>query len=231
MVTAKTSMISSVWHQSNYEVSTLSKRVYVFMISIWLVAGLVASALSANAMITSGYELGVWETIGLIVLTFAGAILSGYSDNSPVSLFAYILIAIPFGMLLGPLLQTYSEGVLVKTLFVTTSMVVVLGFVGTIIPQSLESWGSYLMGALLILIVGMLAVPIASYLGFPVSGALGLIDWCAVIIFSAFVVFDMNRAMRLPRTVNNTINVATAIYLDFLNLFVHLLRIMSGSND
>ena len=119
----------------------------------------------------------------------------------------------------------------VKVFAITTGLVVTLGLVGAVYPKSLESWGIYLLGGLLVLIFGQFVVLIAGMLGANVGGAMTVFDWIGVALFSAYVVYDLNRAMRVERTHDNAIDCAVAIYLDFLNLFLRLLRLLGTRKD
>lgn len=49
-------------------------------------------------------------------------------------------------------------------------------------------------------------------------------------LFSAFIVFDFNRAMRIPKTFLNAFDVGIQIYLDMINLFIRMLEIF-GKKD
>ena len=62
--------------------------------------------------------------------------------------------------------------------------------------------------------------------GLPVDGAMTALDWIGVVIFGGLVIFDLNRAVRLPHTLDNAIDRAMAIYLDFINIFLRLLSLM-----
>ena len=52
------------------------------------------------------------------------------------------------------------------------------------------------------------------------------LDWLGLLLFGAFVVFDLNRAIRIPYTMDNAVDSAMAIYLDFINIFIRLLSLM-----
>ncbi|HET6924405.1 MAG TPA: Bax inhibitor-1 family protein, partial [Candidatus Saccharimonadales bacterium] len=95
---------------------------------------------------------------------------------------------------------------------------------------SLESWGAWLLGGLVVLLIGYFAVGIFGALGINIGGALTGWDWLGVALFSALVVFDLNRAMRYPRTLDNAIDSAAAVFLDFLNIFIRLLELTGDSN-
>lgn len=221
------SMSSSVWDRSGY--GTMSKNLFALSVSGFTAAGIAASAVAAYY--TQKWELGLVFILGVLAVTIAGVVIALKSDNPVISLLGYAMVAIPFGAMLGPVVATYTTASVVRVLFVTTGMTVVLGIVGAMIPESLESWGTWLLGGLTVLIIGSFAIPIAGLFGLPIEGALTWLDWAGVAIFSGYVVFDWNRAMRVPRTLDNSIDCALAIYLDFVNLFIRLLELTGEKND
>lgn len=213
---------NSVWDRSGH--GTMSKNLFAFMVSFWTAAGIVASAIAAYY--SQSWELTWPFLIGVLVTGIVGVIVALKSENPVISLIGYALVAIPFGLMLGPVVALYTAASVVRVLFVTTGVVVALGIVGAVIPDDLEGWGSYLFGGLILLIVGGLAVPIAGFFGLPIDHALTLLDWAGVLIFSGYVIYDWNRAMRVPFTSDNAIDCALAVYLDFINLFIRLLSLM-----
>ncbi|MEK9152136.1 MAG: Bax inhibitor-1 family protein, partial [Patescibacteria group bacterium] len=163
--------------------------------------------------------------LGSFAVAIVGIFIALGSDNPVISLFGYGLVVISEGLLLGPVLALYTQASIAKVFLVTSGMVTVLGAAGIIYPKSLASWGGWLFGGLLLLILGLLIVPIAAAFGVNVGGALTVLDWVGIVLFGAYVIYDLNRAMDLERTLDNTVDVALAVYLDFINIFIRLLRL------
>ena len=222
-------MGDSVWDRSGSD--KMSKNLWALKISFWIAVGIAASAIASN--FTQSWQLSWPLLIGVLIAGILGVVIALSSGNPVISLLGYMLVAIPFGMMLGPVVATYVAASVVRVFFVTTGIVVVLGIVGAVIPDNLEGWGSWLLGGLTLLIIGSLAVPIAGLFGLPIDHALTLLDWAGVAIFSGYVVYDWNRAMRVPYTDDNAIDCALAVYLDFINLFIRLLELTGTkkSND
>lgn len=218
---------NSVWDR--YGSDTMSKNLFALMVSFWTAAGIIASAMAAYY--SRNWEINWIFLIGVLVASISGIIVALNSKNPLISLVGYALVAIPFGLLLGPVTAMYTTASIVKVFFVTTSIVTVLGLIGAMIPDSLEGWGSWLLGALTLLIVGSFAVPIAGFFGFPIGGALTILDWVGILVFSGYVIYDWNRAMRVPYTHDNAIDCALAVYLDFINLFIRLLELMGTKEN
>jgi FtsH-binding integral membrane protein len=54
----------------------------------------------------------------------------------------------------------------------------------------------------------------------------GIIDWIVVVIFCGYVGVDWGRANQIPKTVDNAVDSAAALYMDIINLFLRIVRIL-----
>jgi len=205
-------------------VATLSKNLYAFLICAWAALGIGASAFAAS--LSRDWRVDWVLAIGSLIFAIIGTIMAVRSENPVISFAGFMLVAVPFGLLLGPVVAIYTEASVSKIFILTTSIVVVLGVIGATIPTSLESWGAWLTGGLLILLGGLFLMPLLGWMGVPVGGALTALDWFGVILFGGYVIFDLNRAMRIPYTLDNSIDAAVAIYLDVVNIFIRLLALL-----
>ena len=85
--------------------------------------------------------------------------------------------------------------------------------------------------------MGVLGLVVASIIGMFVGGGLfsALIGWAGAVIFSLLLVYDVQRARSAEDTMGNAVVITLGIYLDIINLFVSILRILSylqgGSRD
>jgi FtsH-binding integral membrane protein len=111
---------------------------------------------------------------------------------------------------------------------VTGVLVGTLAFIGATIPDSLEHWGSYLFAGLMALLVAQFMAPIALWFGviLPDGFVMTALDWVGIVLFSGYVIYDMNRAQRVAPTLDNAVDCSLDLYLDILNLFIRLLSIM-----
>lgn len=214
----------SVWKRTG--IGTMSAQRYAVWIAFWTASGIAVSAVSAY--FAASLAVSPFWMLTAFPVALLGGWIARKSGDLIVSLVGYLLITIPFGLITGPLLALYTGVSVVRILFLTTLMVIGFGVLGAIAPKSLEGWRSWLIGGLLVLIAGSVLLPAVSMIGAPIESAMAILDWVGVILFSGFVVFDLNRAMRIPYTMNNAIDSAIEIYLDFANLFILLL---SRSDD
>ena len=151
--------------------------------------------------------------VGNLMVTRGGAVMS---------FIGYTLIAAPIGILLC----VYIQGVPVQTIksAVLVTAIVSLSFMiaGTLFTNFFLSLGRVLFFSLLFMIAGSLI----SYLLFGSHGGM-IYEWIGTAIFSLFIGYDWARANTCTKTVNNAIDLAAALYLDIVNLFLRLLQMMS----
>ncbi len=228
----------TVWDRADYsEPATLSRRAYMLVLTASTLAGIiVASIASAYSMSWNLEGWSPWLFLGFIIAVFAatigGSVIALRSSNPVVSATAYLgLVAIPFGLLLGPVVALYQPGLVLKVLLLTSLLVFVLGAVGAVIPKDLGDWARWIFPALVLLLIGLIGVPLLGAVGVPVGGAMTFLDWAGLLLFGAIVIFDLNRAVRLPHTVDNAIDAGMSVFVDFVNIFIRLLSIFGGRSN
>ena len=79
--------------------------------------------------------------------------------------------------------------------------------------------------------LGLLGLIVASVANIWVGGSLlyALLSWGGALLFSVLLVFDVNRTRRTEDTMGNAVVITLGIYLDIVNLFLFVLRILSGN--
>lgn len=220
--TAQTRSIPAIPHAEAIGLSA-----YYAMIATWTMIGLGSAGLMAWMTIDDTISWPMF--IGAFVVEIIGVIIATSAvkkQNVEMAVLGYALVALPMGALTGPILAHYTTVSIVKVLAITASMVVGLGAFGLFYPKSLASWGAWLFGALWVSIIGYLIVPIAGYFGAETTTAMTWLDWGTVALFCGIIVFDFNQAARRAPTPANAILVALEIFLDFVNVFLRLLRLL-----
>ena len=132
------------------------------------------------------------------------------------------------GLLIGPALFLYKLSSVFFVLGVTLGVSVGLSIIGVLFSSynvSLKTLGGILLMSLTLLIFGDIARGILLSFGI---AALGWIDYVAVVIFSIYIIYDWNRALEIPATIDNAVDASGALILDVVNLFLRLLSIMGS---
>ena len=164
--------------------------------------------------------------IVLIGVALIGALVMVFSGKPPVSLFGLLTMSGSFGLFLG----IFDPGIAVGPLVASLAVAVVLALVGWFVRADLHKWGSWLIGLTTALIVAGFLLPFIESFGVnPGTYERPLaLDIFAALLFSGWMIYDWNRARRMPRTLDNMIDNGGAIYLDWLNIY---LALRSASDD
>ena len=209
-----------------------------------------ASAVQSNKVLRSTYALLGFSLIPTVIGALLGMSMSfGFAVQSPImftllmfagifglfflisanrnsSLGVVFLLALTFflGVMLGPILQfafSLSNGGQIVTLAAggTATIFLVLSGIATTSKRDFSFMGKFLVIGLVLLILASIA-----NLFFQVPAASLAISAIAVLIFSGFILYDVNRIVRGGET--NYIMATLALYMNIYNLFVNLLHLL-----
>ena len=139
----------------------------------------------------------------------------------------YVAYSVLMGMSLSFIFWTYTSASIFKTFIITSGMFGIMAIVGYTTNTDLTKFGS-------ILIMALIGIIIASLVNFFMHSARldYLISIAGVIIFTGLTAYDVQKIKQIGMTglnhsetmVKITIYAALNLYLDFLNLFLYLLR-------
>lgn len=208
----------------------MSARAYMFVLGLYVTGGLAVSAYVASLTYTwQVTNIWLFLLIGLVI-PIIGIVISAKSENWLISTFGYAMVFVPFGAILGPVVALYQMESVIQAVVVTLVLSAGLWIVGTLIPPIVSNWTSYIIGALLVLIAGDLARGLMPLFGLhPVT--LGVWPWVGIVLFSGLIVYDVNKAMQMPKNLDNAVDGAVALYLDVVNIFIRVLEIMGKKDD
>lgn len=145
-----------------------------------------------------------------------------------VNLFALFAFALISGILPGPFLAQLAmtqPGVIIQSFIMTVGIFGGLTLYVFTTKKDFNFMGGFLFVGLIALIVGgVVNIFIAS------SAMHFAMSACGILLFSGFILYDTsNIVLRYPS--NEYVAGALSLYLDFLNLFIHLLSFLSGGDD
>lgn len=206
----------------------------------WMAMCLLITALTAMGFVNSGlfYHIAssgaMWLLIiAELVLVF---VLSARINKMSVATATIMLIAYSAlnGVTLSFIFVVYSLGSIAKTFFITTGMFGVMALVGATTKRDLSKLGSILFMALIGLIIASLVnIFLRS------SGLDWIISLIGVVLFTALTAYDVQRVKRLAaesdlyddtQVGRLAVISALSLYLDFINLFLYLLRFFGRDN-
>ena len=206
----------------------------------WMALCLLITALAAMGVVNSGlfYQIASSGAMWLLIIAelVVVFVLSARIHKMSVTTATIMLIVYSAlnGATLSVIFVVYSLGSIAKTFFITTGMFGVMALVGATTKRDLSKMGSILFMALIGLIIASLI-----NLFLRSSGLDWIISLIGVVLFTALTAYDVQRVKRLATETDLyddtqvgrlAVISALSLYLDFINLFLYLLRFF-GRND
>lgn len=205
----------------------LSANVFYGLLGLVLIYGFGGTVWVAQKMAAMHYRPGIWDIIILgLVIPILGIVIALKSDNPIISFIGYNMLVAPFGVILSPVLNAYQPAIIERAFTITCGVTAVMMVAGFVFPRFFESIG----GALLVCLTGLVVVRFAQ-LFIPSIAHMGWVEWASAGIFSLYIGYDMHRAAEVPKTMDNAVDIALALYLDIINLFLNILRIVGGDSS
>lgn len=163
-----------------------------------------------------------------LVLVFAASSMSW--RNSPAALPVFLVYSALNGFTLTFVVARYTQGVVLSAFVTTAAMFFALALVGRFTKRDLSGMSRALFA-------GLIGLIIASIVNLFLGGSLSfIISVISVLIFSGLIAWD-NQKIRYVyeqsggQVANGwAVSLALSLYLDFINLFLSILRIF-GRND
>ncbi len=224
-----TGIKTGLYDQRRSGIDTIGQRAFMFAISIFTTMNIAVAALGSR--LSYGWEFSnKWIYIGFLLacvaVSIGGAFLAHTNDDPMTSIVGGFICAGAMGVMVGPFVALYEGGSVFQAFAITSGVVVLTGFIGAVIPKDLSMWGAPLMACLLGLIVLYLVAPFLGWLGLDYEFTVSILDVAGIVLFSAIMVYDLNMAQRLDKTLNNAIDVAVNVFLNFANIFIRVLSLM-----
>lgn len=209
---------------------SLSERAYMMAITAFtacfILIAMVGASFSYNWIFDANQIWMVLFLFGCMIVSVLGGTFAQSSNEPILSLIGGSICAGAMGLMIGPFVALYEAGSVIQAFTLTAGVVLITGFIGAALPQNLSAWGAPLFGLLLGAIVIQFGGIFLSVLGVDMQPVFTLLDWAVLILFCAIMVYDLNRAKQLSRTLDNAIDVAVNVFLNFANIFIRVLAIL-----
>lgn len=161
--------------------------------------------------------------IGYLVCVIAGTFCAA-SAKPGMSFLGYNLIVLPIGVMLCQVVPAYGAQLVQQAILLTGAITLTMLVLAYFFPHWFAGIGRTLaisLGAGLVLSLG------SWLLGFSDS----FLVWGFAIIFTLYIGYDLTRSQVYPKTLDNAIDSALDIYLDIINLFLRILRILAKARN
>ena len=206
----------------------------------YVAVGVGISALVAYLSLTVLWELtlnilmaGSW-IIWVIMLAEIGLVMfasGAAAKNSPLALPLFIAYSAINGFTIGIMLLFYTGETVLLAFVTAVGMFAVMAIIGATTKKNLSTMGQALLAAL----VGVVIASVVNMF-LQSSGMSFIISLISVVIFAGLIAYDNQRIRYVFEETGGqvqegwAISLALQLYLDFVNLFLHLLRLLGRRN-
>ena len=225
----------------DYAMSTafpaLMRKVFVWMTLALAITGLTAYGVATSPTILSLIFSSKVTFFGLIIAEFALVFaISGAINRLSLSTatLLFILYSVINGATLSTIFFAFSVATIGKVFFITAGTFGAMALVGYTTKTDLTSMGKLLFMALLgIIIASVVNMFVAS------SGLDLILSYVGVLVFVGLTAYDTQKIKQMCQTAPDAgesaqklaLIGALSLYLDFINLFLYLLRIFGNNRD
>lgn len=209
----------------------LMRKVYVWMTLALVITGFTAYGVATSPgalQLILGNQLLFWGlVIGELALVIGvSAAINRLSLTTATMMF--VLYSVINGALLAPIFLIYTSSSIATVFFITAGTFGAMALIGYTTKTDLTSMGKFLFMALIGLIIATLVNMFVKSSGFTL-----ILSYIGVLIFVGLTAYDSQKIKNLLLQAPDAGEAAQKIallgaltlYLDFINLFLYLLRI------
>ncbi len=217
-------MANSVFDRSVLDGPEVSGSTYNLVIGLVLLWGFAVNWYIVKTVTPESImHINMWVfLIGYFASCFFGIFLFQKSDNPIISFIGYNFVVVPFGLIVNLAVSRYSPTIVSDAIAITGMVTLIMMILGTLFPAFFQKIAGVLTVSLIVVIIVQLVE------SFILKKHFGIVDWITALIFCGYIGYDWGRANNIPKTLDNAVDSAASIYMDIINLFLAILRILGN---
>jgi FtsH-binding integral membrane protein len=171
--------------------------------------------------------------IGELILVFWLSAAINRLSYATASLMFFVYSALN-GLTLAVIFLAYTRASIASTFFITAGTFGAMSFYGYTTKRDLSSWGSFLF-------MGLIGIILASVVNLFFNSPMvyWVVTYAGILVFVGLTAYDTNKLKEMALAGfadeetegKSAVMGALALYLDFINLFLMLLRIFGGRRN
>ncbi|MBQ9181469.1 MAG: Bax inhibitor-1/YccA family protein [Bacilli bacterium] len=207
---------------------------FVSGVFLWMFIGLLITfgtgyyvSLNKN-MLYNLFSGGMYLFLALIEIVIAIVLSTRINKMNPLTAkILFCLYSFVTGLTFSSIFVVYKLESVISVFLVTSLIFLVFSIIGYITKLDLSKFSTYLfMGLIGILLCSIINIFIGS------DAFTTFISCIGVVIFIGMTAYDVWKLKYYdPSNENNTIICAFGLYLDFINIFIYLLRLFGKRDD
>ncbi len=221
----------------NLSASQVAERSFVSKVYVWMGLGLLVTAITAYFVVSSGFVY----TLAQNSILFYGTIIAEFGlviylssriqkMSAEAATTSFIIYSVLNGITISLILLIYTGASIASTFMTTALTFGAMSAYGYFTKRDLTSMRSYLM-------MGLVGLIIASVINmfWANSTMYWIISYAGVLLFVGLTAYDTQKIKKIGAVVEGVqatqkmaIMGALTLYLDFINLFLFMLRILGN---
>ena len=223
--------------ESSLAFPVLMRKVYVWMTLAMIITGFTAYYVATSQTLLTAIYSNSMAFYGLIIAEFALVFVLSSMINKLSLLTAtlmFVLYSVVNGATLSFIFLAYTSSSITSVFFITAATFASMALYGYFTKKDLSSWGR-------ILTMGLIGIVIASLVNIFLhnSGLNLIISYVGVLVFVGLTAYDTQKIKQMmleapdagEHMQKTALSGALSLYLDFINLFLMLLRILGSNRD
>lgn len=217
--------------------SALMRKVFIWMTLALVITGVTAYGVATTPSLLIAIVTNKALFWGLIIAELALVFAVSGAINRlslATATLLFVLYSVVNGATLSVIFLAYSMPAIIQTFFITAGTFGVMALVGYTTKTDLTSLGKLLFMALIGLVIATVVNMFVGSTGFDY-----ILSYVGVLIFVGLTAYDTQKikqmCMQAPDAGEHMQKLALlgalSLYLDFINLFLYLLRIFGNNKD
>lgn len=209
----------------------LMRKVYLWMTMALVITGFTAYGVATSPAILSAILMNKMLFFGLIIGEFTLVIgLSAAINRLSLSMatLMFVLYSVINGATLSVIFLAYTMSSIANVFFITAGTFAVMAFIGYTTKKDLSGMGKMLMMAL----IGLIIATVVN-LFLRSTGLQLIVSYIGVLVFVGLTAYDTQKIKQMLMMAEDTGETAQklallgalSLYLDFVNMFLYMLRI------
>lgn len=215
----------------------LMRKVYLWMTMALVITGFTAYYVANNATLIDALRSNSVLFWGLVIAEFALVIGLSAAINKlslTTATIMFVVYSVVNGATLSFIFWAYTTSTITNVFLITAGTFAAMALFGYFTKTDLTSMGKILMMALIGVIIATIVNIFTKSEGLTV-----ILNYVGVLVFVGLTAYDSQKIKQMmlmaPDASENSQKLALlgalSLYLDFINLFLYLLRIFGGRRD
>ena len=219
---------------SEARVNTFLARVYLLMFVGLAVTGLVSLWVSESLRFQYTLFTTAWLGWGLLILQIIVVVILSariMTMSTGAAALLFLFYAALVGLSLSSIFLLYSQQQIYSVFFLTSATFLVTSVVGLLIKKDMSGAGHFLFMLLTGWVLAWLASWLFSWLFTPLTNLNWALNYIGIAIFVALTAWDTQQLKKIGQKIGDSsarggfvVIGALKLYLDYINLFLLLLR-------